>query len=84
MKEVIVKYKDSKTLEVLKSLAKYFDFSITSAKKSSAKKNRYEYINDIPVVLGDNSIDIKQLNTIFTGKNLDAKKLRAEAWQRQK
>lgn len=35
MKEVIIKYKDSKTLELLKSLAKYFDFSISEQKETS-------------------------------------------------
>jgi hypothetical protein len=39
MKEVIIKYKDSRTLELLKSLAKYFDFTITSSEgtKSTQK-----------------------------------------------
>ena len=36
MKEVIIKYKDSRTLDVLKSLAKYFDFSIAEKKVESA------------------------------------------------
>ncbi|MCW5909539.1 MAG: hypothetical protein KIT62_00615 [Cyclobacteriaceae bacterium] len=36
MKEAIIKYKDSKTLELLKSLAKYFDFSIAEKKEGSA------------------------------------------------
>lgn len=38
MKEAIIKYKDSKTLELLKSLAKYFDFSI-SEKGDASEKN---------------------------------------------
>jgi len=84
MKEGIIKYKDSKTLEILKSLSKYFDFKIASHKKAVINKNGYEYINNIPVIRGDSSIDVKQLNAIFTGKNLDAKKLRTEAWRRQK
>ena len=36
MKEVIIRYKDSRTLDVLKSLAKYFDFSIAEKKEESA------------------------------------------------
>ncbi len=36
MKEVTIKYKDSKTLELLKSLAKFFDFSISETKEASA------------------------------------------------
>lgn len=37
MKEVIIKYKDSRVLELLKSLAKYFDFSISSPKDAASK-----------------------------------------------
>ena len=36
------------------------------------------------MVRGDSSIDISELSDIFTGKNIDAKKLRKEAWQRNK
>jgi len=40
MKEVIIKFEDSKVLEVLKSLAKYFNFSISEAKETEhTKKN---------------------------------------------
>lgn len=35
MKEAIIKYKDLKTLEMLKSLAKYFNFSISEKKEKS-------------------------------------------------
>ena len=37
MKEVIIRYKDSKTLEILKSLARYFDFSISEKREESGK-----------------------------------------------
>jgi hypothetical protein len=37
MKEVTIKYRDSKTLELLKSLAKYFDFTISSPKEAALK-----------------------------------------------
>ena len=40
MKEVIIKYKDSKTLELLKSLAKYLDFTISSAQESGDKEKK--------------------------------------------
>lgn len=39
MKEVIVKYKDSRVLELLKSLAKYFDFTISGPKETKGDKN---------------------------------------------
>lgn len=84
MKEVIIKYKDSKTLEILKGLARYFNFSISFPEKANVAKKEYDYINGVPVIPGDSSIDIKALRTIFTGKNLDARKLRTEEWQRQK
>ncbi len=35
MKEAIIRYKDSKTLEILKSLARYFDFSISEKREES-------------------------------------------------
>lgn len=37
MKEVIIKYKDSRTLELLKSLARYFDFTISSPRETAEK-----------------------------------------------
>ena len=83
MKKVIIKYKDSKTLEILKSLARYFDFTISFPKKTKADKKEYDFINGVSLIPGDSSIDLKDLNTIFTGKNLDARKLRTEGWQRQ-
>lgn len=38
MKEAIIRYKDAKTLEILKSLARYFDFSITEKTGTSAEE----------------------------------------------
>lgn len=40
MKEVIIKYKNSKTLELLKSLAKYFEFTISSPKDVTMKDKK--------------------------------------------
>jgi hypothetical protein len=37
MKEVIIKYKDSQVLELLKGLAKYLNFSISEVKATSKK-----------------------------------------------
>lgn len=82
MKEVIIKYKDSKILEILKDLTKYFNFSISFPTKGKKDKDGYEYINGIPVIPGNSSIDVKGLTSIFTGKNLDARKIRIEGWQR--
>jgi hypothetical protein len=38
MKEVIIKYKDSKTLELLKSLARYFNFSVSETQEINSVK----------------------------------------------
>ncbi|HET9052839.1 MAG TPA: hypothetical protein VFM90_01615 [Cyclobacteriaceae bacterium] len=84
MKEAIIKYKDAKTQELLKGLARYFNFSISFSKEPKTPKRKYDYINKVPVIRGDRSIDVTALNKIFTGKNLDAKKIRTEGWQRVK
>jgi hypothetical protein len=84
MKEIIVKYSDSRTLTLLKTLARFFNFSISSPKKGKSDKKAYQYVNGVPIIPGDGSVSIKGLNKLFTGKHLNARKLRAEAWQRQK
>lgn len=44
MKEIIIKYTDSKTLEILKSLAAYLGFSITEKKeKLSPNKGKASF-----------------------------------------
>jgi len=40
MKEAIIKYNDAKTFEVLKELAKYFDFSIAESKTVVKEKKK--------------------------------------------
>ncbi|MGV8095712.1 MAG: hypothetical protein AB2L24_28000 [Mangrovibacterium sp.] len=80
MKEVIIKYKNPKTLEAIKALSKYLDFSVDVPRP--VKREKLEYINGVPVIPGDDSIDISELNSIFTGKGLDAKNLRISGWQR--
>ena len=82
MKEVIIKYKDSRILEILKDLTKYFNFTISFPTMGKKEKNGYEYINGVPIVPGNSSIDVKGLTSIFTGKNLDARKIRKEGRQR--
>jgi len=84
MKEIIVKYNDSRTLALLKTLARFFNFSISSPKKEESNRKAYEYVNGVPVIPGDGSISTKELNEIFTGKNLNARTLRTQAWRRQK
>jgi hypothetical protein len=80
MKEVTIKYKNPKTLEAIKALSKYLDFSVDIPKP--IKREKLEYINGVPVIPGDDSIDISELTSIFTGKGLDSKTLRITGWQR--
>ncbi len=87
MPEVIITYKNAKTLEALKDFAKYFDFSISTPKKKSPSKkegDRIYFVNGVPIKKGDDSIDMTGLKQVFTGKNIDAKELRKKAWQRKK
>lgn len=81
MKEVIIKYNDSKTLALLKALAKFFNFSIMPPNKD---QKAYDQINGVPIIPGDSSVSVKELTKIFTGKNLNARKLRTQEWQRQR
>lgn len=81
MKEVTIKYKNSKTLEALKDLGKHLGFTVSEPR---AEKGDIIYINDVPVIKGDNSMDIHELTYIFTGKDLDAANLRKSGWQRKK
>jgi len=76
MPEIIIKYKKPETLKILKGLAKYFDFKISSPKEKQKKS-----LDDI-LIAGDKSLDISSLTEIFTGKNLDAGELRKEMWKR--
>ncbi|RLD50741.1 MAG: hypothetical protein DRJ05_19240 [Bacteroidetes bacterium] len=81
MPELIIKYKDSKTLEILNDLAKYFDYVISFPKPEKRKEIK---INGVTLIEADDSIDITGLSNLFTGKNMNAESLRNEAWQRQK
>lgn len=81
MPEIVIKYSDSKTLKVLKALSEYLNFTVSS---TSEKKKKEFVINGIPAIPGDKSVDISEMQEIFSGKNIDAKKLRQKAWQRSK
>lgn len=43
MKEVIIKYSDSRTLELLKSLAGYLGFTVTDQKEATGKKKKVSF-----------------------------------------
>jgi uncharacterized protein (DUF39 family) len=70
-----------KTLKVLKTLSAYLNFTFSPA---PIKKNKEFFINGVRAIPGDSSIDISEMQKIFTGRNIDAKKLRQKAWQRSR
>lgn len=97
MAEVTIQYSDPKTLKFLKEVAKYFDFEILKPKTEKAtkkvvktdkatpiSKREITYINGMPVLLGDPSVNIDEMTEIVTRNNMDAKKLREKAWDRKK
>ena len=82
MPELIIKYKNKKTLEVLKDFSKYFDFSVVIPQIIT--KEKASGSNGVKIIPADKTIDTSELETIFSNKNLDAKQLRNEAWLRNK
>jgi hypothetical protein len=82
MPELVIKYKNKKTLDALKDLAKYFEFSIISSTKSEHKKPNN--INGLTIIPADSSIDTSELKNLFSNRNIDSKKLRSDSWQRNK
>lgn len=95
MPEVTIKYEKPETLKILKGLAEYFEFEISPSFQKEGllddtlvptgpKSVKETSINGVTMIPGDPSIDITELRKIFTEKNLDAKKLREEAWRRPK
>lgn len=81
MHEVVIKYKNRKTLKALTALGEYLGFTIDS--KTKEKKEIY-YINGIPVESGNPKISMQDLTAIFTSEDIDAKALRESAWQRKR
>jgi prolyl-tRNA editing enzyme YbaK/EbsC (Cys-tRNA(Pro) deacylase) len=71
MPELVIKYKNKKTLNALTDFAKYFEFSIVKPEEKAT---------NVTIISGDNTIDTSELETVFTGKKLNAKQLRENAW----
>jgi hypothetical protein len=82
MPELVIKYKDKRTLEALMDFSKYFDFSVVNPPK--VPKTNVSSINGVTIIPADSSVDTSELETIFSGKHLDAKKIRNDAWQRSR
>ena len=77
MPEVVIKYKNEKTLDALKGLAKYFDFVVEKPKsKKIAKTSRK---TDLPITFAEMP-DITALAGIWSGKDISQKELRKKAW----
>jgi tRNA splicing ligase len=77
MPEVIITYKKPETLKVLKILAKYLDFEISSHK---AKKETKPYkIRGVTIIPATEKFDQSDITDIFTDNNSDAAKLKKEA-----
>jgi hypothetical protein len=83
MPEIVVKYKDKRTLEALQDLAKYFDYEISSPNLIDETEKQIS-LNGITLIPADSTVDTTGLAEIFTGKNIDPSELRKEAWQRRK
>lgn len=82
MKEVIIKYRNNKTLATLKDLGKYLGFSVSDV--SYSKTNNQTLINGVTLIEGDERVNLSELERIFTDKDLDAGELRKSGWQRRK
>lgn len=80
MKEVIIKYKSNKTLEALRELGKYLGFSVLDVPVEET--NKHSSINGVTVIQGDETIDLSELNDVFTERHLNASELRRSGWQR--
>jgi hypothetical protein len=82
MPEITIKYKNKKTLDALIDFSKYFDFSVVLPYKKTVEK--ISNINGVTIISANKSIDISEIENIFTGKNIIAKEIRKAAWQRKK
>lgn len=74
MPEVTLTYEDPETLKVIIALSELLDFEILSIDRSKGK------LDEI-LIPGDKTIDPSDLFKVFTGKDIDAARLRKEAWQ---
>ena len=77
MPEVIVKYKDQKTLKMLKDIAKYFNFSVIDPDHN--KEVKRQDIMGVTIIPDNKTIQTSDLESVFTNKSWDAKQLRRKA-----
>lgn len=79
MKELRIKYKDQKSLEVLlkmlDNLGISYDFSDT-------KKNSTVTSNNVEVIRSGEKLNFQEMVEVFSKLDLDSVKLRENLWQR--
>lgn len=75
MPEVIIKYKSAKALQLLKDIAKYFDFIIETPQNKKGNKSQ----KDLPITFSDNP-DVTALAGIWKGKDITLDDIRKKAW----
>lgn len=63
MPELIIKYKDKHTLDVLIAFSKYFNFTILLPKSKSEEESLL--INGVKILSGNSSIDSFEKDVIF-------------------
>jgi len=79
MKELRIKYKDKKSLNILlkmlDNLGIAYDFS-------DLEKNENFKINRVELIAGDGSLNVDEMIAIFSNLNLDPINLRKSTWER--
>ncbi len=75
MHEVTIKYKKTKTLNLLQEIGRYLDFTVEENPKKITKKKRKSF----PITYSKNP-DIMALSGIWKNKNITLDELREKAW----
>ena len=83
MPEIIVKYKDKRTLEALRDFAKYFDYEIALPESLENEENQIN-VNGVTILPAVSSVDTTELTDVFTGKDINPIELRQQAWQKRR
>ena len=78
MPEIIIKYKNEKTLAALKDFAKYFDFVLEKPKTKKQTGNP-DNSASLPIVFAEHP-DVTALAGIWKGRDISLDDLRKKAW----
>ena len=68
MPELIIKYRNKKTLDIIKELARFFEFTV-EVPSSKNKNDAVFQINGVTILEANNTIDTSELENIFTNKS---------------